>query len=124
MYCNTFAKWQTLFSASYVSTILSKIKARDWHLLTCSVQSFLLQRVWSGVKKKSENVSKTASVSDLSLGYNYDLFTVFYLLKIFGPPNCLRTVPTNSKVFLRGLLNTREKQILTSVIEIQNENWG
>ena len=31
----------------------------------------------------------------------------------------LRTVPTNSKVFLRGLLNMREKQILTSVIEIQ-----
>ena len=37
---------------------------------------------------------------------------------------CLRTVPTNSKVFLRGLLNMREKQILTSVIEIQKENWG
>ena len=31
----------------------------------------------------------------------------------------LRTVPTNSKLFLRGLLNMREKQILTSVIEIQ-----
>ena len=30
----------------------------------------------------------------------------------------LRTVPTNSKVFLRGLLNMQEKQILTSVIEI------
>ena len=28
----------------------------------------------------------------------------------------LRTVPTNSKVFLRGLLNMREKHILTSVI--------
>ena len=36
----------------------------------------------------------------------------------------LRTVPTNSKVFLRGLLNVREKQILTSIIEIQKENWG
>ena len=36
----------------------------------------------------------------------------------------LRTVPTNSKVFLRGLLTMREKQILTSVIEIQKENWG
>ena len=36
----------------------------------------------------------------------------------------LRTVPTNSKVFLRGLLNMREKQILTSVIEVQKENWG
>ena len=36
----------------------------------------------------------------------------------------LRTVPTNSKVFLRGLLNMREKQILTSDIEIQKENWG
>ena len=35
----------------------------------------------------------------------------------------LRTVPTNSMVFLRGLLNMREKQILTSVIEIQKENW-
>ena len=36
----------------------------------------------------------------------------------------LMMVPTNSKVFLRGLLNMREKQILTSVIEIQKENWG
>ena len=36
----------------------------------------------------------------------------------------LRTVPTNSKVFLRGSLNMREKQILTSVIEIRKENWG
>ena len=36
----------------------------------------------------------------------------------------LRTVPTNSKVFLRGFLNVREKQILTSGIEIQKENWG
>ena len=33
-------------------------------------------------------------------------------------------VPTNSKVFLRGLLNMREKQILTSIIENQKENWG
>ena len=33
----------------------------------------------------------------------------------------LRTVPTNSKVFLRGLLNMREKQILTSAIEIQRK---
>ena len=38
--------------------------------------------------------------------------------------NVLRAVPTNSKVFLHGLLNIREKQILTSVIEIQKENWG
>ena len=36
----------------------------------------------------------------------------------------LRTVPTNSKVVLRGFLNMREKQILTTVIEIQKENWG
>ena len=36
----------------------------------------------------------------------------------------LRMVPTNSKIFLHGLLNVREKQILTSVIEIQKENWG
>ena len=38
----------------------------------------------------------------------------------------LRTVPTNSKVFLCGLLNMREKQILTSItgIGIQKENWG
>ena len=35
----------------------------------------------------------------------------------------LSTVPTNSKVFLRGLLTMREKQILTSVIEIQKANW-
>ncbi|XP_068759168.1 uncharacterized protein [Montipora capricornis] len=36
----------------------------------------------------------------------------------------LRTEPTNSKVFLNDLLNVRGKQILTSVIEIQKENWG
>ena len=36
----------------------------------------------------------------------------------------LRTVPTNSKVFWCGLLNMPEKQILTSDIEIQKENWG
>ena len=36
----------------------------------------------------------------------------------------LWTVPTNSKTFLRSLLNMREKQILTSVTEIQKENWG
>ena len=36
----------------------------------------------------------------------------------------LRTAPANSKVFLRGLQNMREKQILTSIIEIQKENWG
>ena len=34
----------------------------------------------------------------------------------------LRTVPTNSEVFLRGLLNVRGKQISTSDIEIQKEN--
>ena len=36
----------------------------------------------------------------------------------------LRTVPTNSKLFLRGLLNMREKQMLTSDIEIQKEIGG
>ena len=36
----------------------------------------------------------------------------------------LRTVPTNSKVFLRGLLNMREKQIFTSVIEIKKKIGG
>ena len=36
----------------------------------------------------------------------------------------LRTVPTKSKIFLRSLLNTREEVILTSVTEIQKENWG
>ena len=36
----------------------------------------------------------------------------------------LRTVPTNSKVFLHSLLNLKEKQILTGVIEIQKENGG
>ena len=36
----------------------------------------------------------------------------------------LRTVPTNSEVFLRGLLNMREKQISLSVIKIQKENWA
>ena len=34
----------------------------------------------------------------------------------------LRTLPTNSKVFLRGSQNMREKQILRSAIEIQKEN--
>ena len=34
----------------------------------------------------------------------------------------LRTVPTNSKVFLRGCMDMRKKQISTSVIKIQNEN--
>ena len=36
----------------------------------------------------------------------------------------LRTVPTNSMIFLHGLLNMREKQMLKSVIAIQKENWG
>ena len=36
----------------------------------------------------------------------------------------LKTVPTNSKVFLCSLLSMREKQILRSVTEIQKENWG
>ena len=43
---------------------------------------------------------------------------------ILFPHNSLRRVPTNSQVFFRGLLNMREKQIITSVIEIQKENWG
>ena len=30
----------------------------------------------------------------------------------------------DSKVFLHGFLNMWEKQILTSIIEIQKENWG
>ena len=33
-------------------------------------------------------------------------------------------MPTKSKVFLRCLLNMREKQILTSVIEIQKRKLG
>ena len=40
--------------------------------------------------------------------------------KVSADPNPKR--PTNSKVFLPGLLNMRVKQ--TSVIEIQKENWG
>ena len=36
----------------------------------------------------------------------------------------LRTVPTISKVFLHGFMNMRKKQISTSVIKIQKENWG
>ena len=45
---------------------------------------------------------------------------------VFHVEKCMQlmTVPTNSKVFLRGLLNMQEKQILTSVIEIQKEKWG
>ena len=38
--------------------------------------------------------------------------------------NELRVVPTNSKVFLCGLLNMQEKKILTSVIEIQKKIGG
>ena len=36
----------------------------------------------------------------------------------------LRTVPTNSQEFLRGLRNMREMHIITSVNEIQKEDWG
>ena len=38
----------------------------------------------------------------------------------------LRTdVPAKTKEFLRSSLNyARERKTLTSVIEIQNENWG
>ena len=35
---------------------------------------------------------------------------------------CLRMGPTNSKAFLCGLLNMREKHSLTSVIEIHKGN--
>ena len=49
--------------------------------------------------------------------YNY------FTTRVFSIKDRLRTVPTNSKVFLRGLLNMREKQMLTSVIEIQKQNW-
>ena len=51
------------------------------------------------------------------------LLVCCFFLTVDTPLN-LRKVPTNSKVFLRGLLTMREKQILTSVIEIQKENWG
>ena len=36
----------------------------------------------------------------------------------------LRTVPTNSMVFLPRLMIMQGMQIFTSVIEIQNKNWG
>ena len=36
----------------------------------------------------------------------------------------LRTVPTNSKVFLPRLMIMQEMLILTSAIEIRKENWG
>ena len=36
----------------------------------------------------------------------------------------IRTVPTNSKVFLRGLLNMWKKQILTSGTEISKKKTG
>ena len=45
-------------------------------------------------------------------------------MKVKDCNKVLRTVPTNSKVFFARLLNMREMQILTSVIEIQKENWG
>ena len=38
-------------------------------------------------------------------------------------PNLLRTVPTNTEVFLHGFnMTTREKQILAKAIGIQKEN--
>ena len=36
----------------------------------------------------------------------------------------LRTVPTNSKVFLRGLLNMREKQILQVLLKSKKKIGG
>ena len=47
-----------------------------------------------------------------------------YLLKEGWVSANLRTVPTNSNIFLHGLLNMWEKQILTSVIEIQKGKLG
>ena len=38
--------------------------------------------------------------------------------------SCLRMVPTNTKVFLRGFMTLLEKQILARAIGIQKENWG
>ena len=50
----------------------------------------------------------------IKLQFGKECHTLLCILKLFTN----RTVPTNSKVFLRGLLNIREKQILTSVIEM------
>ena len=36
----------------------------------------------------------------------------------------LRTVPTNTEVFLGGVMTIREKPILARAMEIQKENWG
>ena len=38
-----------------------------------------------------------------------------YLAHLFDRVRLFRTVPTNSKVFLRGLLNMRELQILSAL---------
>ena len=51
-------------------------------------------------------------------------FVFHFAINLKSTNISLRTVPTDSQVFLRGLLNMREKQIITSVIEIQKENWG
>ena len=54
-------------------------------------------------------------------------FVVFLLccLSVLNAVKCnLRMVLTNLQVFLHGLLNMLEKEIITSVIEIQKENWG
>ena len=50
--------------------------------------------------------------------------STFQPLWVSDTTKLLRTVPTNSRVFLRGLLTMREKQILTSVIEIKKQSWG
>ena len=45
-------------------------------------------------------------------------------LELIGKIFLLRTVPPNSKVFLRAFLNMQGKQILTSIIEIQKGKLG
>ena len=56
--------------------------------------------------------------------YNYGMHVCSADMTVQPSHNILRTVPTNSQVILRSLLNMREKQIITSVIEIQKENLG
>ena len=57
-----------------------------------------------------------------SLKFETVLIVTVFLGKLLD--KLLRTVPTSSKVDFSRFMNMPEKQILTSVIEIQKENWG
>ena len=73
--------------------------------------SFLPKMVYKSVRGRTSGRSLSRRSSAILCSHRWILVN-------------LRTVPTNSNVFLSGLLTMRENQILTSVIEIQKEKWG